>query len=265
MSVSHEHSDELPTHETQKEHQRKPELSFVAIALGLVMGAAGGGIAGLIMNSTIEFFAVQEPPETANTQGILTPEQMALVQAAHRQADLRNFPLNTALLACVVCGLLGIVPGLVNKNPSATVKGLSVGAISGIVFGAVGGLLAIVVREQLRGWDLLTASGQHDPLKLQAHTMALQLPAWAGVAVALGLAFAAGSGNRRLFGPVAGSALAGWMLAALLYPATSSLLFSGDHSDMIIPSGFGNRIFWSTMTACLVGLMAGRNCEAKTS
>lgn len=258
MSRSENSTDQSPSPGSVNAIRTKGN-PLAVLTLCLLLGLAGGGIAGLIMHRTIEFFPVIEPPEVANTQGIYTPEQSELVQKAQLKADFCNTSLNAGLLGLVVCAMLGLAPGIVRRVPGAALSGFSVGALTGAAFGAAGGFLAVVVREQLLGWNVLTDVGQPFPLKVQIHTMAIQFPSWAGIALALGCAFAAGSKNsRKAFGSVCGAAVAGWIVASLLYPATSSLFFSGDNPDAVIPNGFGNRILWTSMSASVIGLFVGR-------
>jgi len=229
----------------------------------LVLGIVGGGAAGLLMNRTIEFFPVIEPPEVANTQGIHTPEQKKLVDEAHLRADYRNMFLNAGLLGLMVTAVLGLAHGLISRLPSAAITGLFAGGISGAVFGACGGLLAVVIREQLDGWSLITEQGAPDPLRVQIHTMLIQSPAWVGIAAALGVTFFVSSPQgRRQFVPVVVAALVGWLLTSLLYPTFASVVFPHNDPDLIIPGGYGNRLFWSTFTAGVIGFLIGRNYPA---
>jgi len=249
------------SNDSQTLDPRKRSLKTALICF--VLGLMGGGVTGLVMNETIHFFPVIEPPGLENSQGIYTAEQIQQVEDAHLRADYRNIPLNAGLLGLAVTACLGLAPGLLRRLPSASVTGLFVGGISGVVAGAGGGVLAVVLREQLQGWQLLTFEGELHPLKVQLHTMAIQFPVWVGTATALAITFAVSFNNgRRLFLPILGAAVAGWLVSSLLYPTAASILFTSNNPDMIIPDGFANRLFWGTFTAGLMGIVVGHRCDA---
>ncbi len=231
------------------------KIIFAFVALGLVAGLLGG----MAVNQTHALFPVIEPEELKNTQGIYTPEQRALAYAAHLTADLKNLPTAIGLLGLIVAGTLGLAGFVVKRSSGSAVSGALTGAVAGAVLGAAAGALAIVVYQQLTGLNLLGADGQPDPLKTQAHAMAIHLPSWISIAIAASLAVAISWGKSlRNIGPTLTAAAGAVILAAVLYPTIAAVIFTGEDPGRIIPTGHFNQILWTVLNSVLLGLMLGR-------
>jgi hypothetical protein len=134
---------------------------------------------------------------------------------------------------------------------------LLLGGLTGAVLGAAGGLAAVFVRERLRGWNTLDETGQPNALLVQLHTMAVQLPAWIGIAVAVGLTAGVLARRGAIVGRTAGLAMVAVLLASLVYPLLASMFFATQDSGGVIPGGMANRLFWATLFSGLVGLIVG--------
>lgn len=238
-----------PVETVQRSH--RSWLGFVVV--GLLSGVAGG----ILINQSHEAFAVKQPKELAGKQGIFTPEEMALARAAQLVADYKNTPLAMGLLGLAVGASFGLAGGLMQRSPRSAGAGLVVGALSGGVLGALGGAAAVFVREQLRGWNTLSESGEPNSLLVQLHTMAIHLPTWIFIGVAVGLA----CGAARCGAPAvrtAGLAIFAVVLASVVYPTVASLVFQMDDPGSVVPGGSTNRLLWTTLSAGLIGLIAGR-------
>lgn len=225
----------------------------------LVLGLVGGLVGGLLLDRTHKLFPVIEPPEVANTQGIYTPEQRALVVAAQLRADRKNIPLAIALLGACVAGGLGLAHGLSRGGAGGAVTGLVAGLVLGGVLGAAGGFISIFAREQLRNWNTLGETGAPDPIKSQLHTMALHLPSWIGIALAVGLTAAVVTRDSGRVVRTTGQALVAVVLASVLFPTLSSIVFQLDDLSAVIPGGMGSRLLWSALSAALMGLVIGHS------
>ena len=222
------------------------------------LGLAGGLAGWLLLERTHEYFMPETPKEVAGTQGILTPEQRALVRAAQVRADYKNVPFAIGLLGVAVCGLLGMAPGISNKSLSRGAKGLALGLVGGAVLGAFGGAASVFAREQLRDWNTLAETGEPDPLLTQLHTMALHLPSWISVALAIGLVIGIAARPRHTLVRTAGLAILAVIVASLIYPVLASVLFQMEDPGQVIPTGTANRLVWTTLNAGLIGLVVGR-------
>lgn len=235
---------------------RRPGFGHWLVFLGF--GIVGGFAGWLLLERAHEYFAPETPKEVAGTQGILTPEQRALVRAAQVRADYTNVPLAIALLGLAVSGVLGLAPGFTAGSLRKSATGLAMGLTAGAVLGALGGAASVLVREQLRNWNTLAATGEPDPLLTQLHTMALHLPSWIAVALATGLAIAIAARARHTLGRTAGLAVVAVVVASLLYPVLASILFQMEDPGQVVPTGSANRLLWTMLNAGLIGLVVGR-------
>jgi hypothetical protein len=222
---------------------------FLFLGLGLLGGIAGG----IAVEQTHDFFHPVKLEGVAGN-GILSAEQLAQVAVAQVQADYRNALLAMGLLGLAVGACLGLAQ---RAGRCAVLARLLAGGLSGAVLGAAGGLAAVFVRERLRGWNTLDETGQPDALLVQLHTMAVQLPAWIGIAVAVGLTAGVLARRGALVGRTAGLAIVAVLLASLLYPTLASIFFATQDPGGVIPGGQATRLFWATLHAGLVGLIVG--------
>lgn len=226
---------------------------LVVAALGLV----GGLLAGLLLDQTYNFFPIIEPKEVKNVQ-ILTTEQRALVDKAHLVADNKNIPLSIGVMGAAVAGAVGLGLALLRPAPGRpTVAGLMAGLLAGGGLGALGGLAAVQVRQALIGWNTLNEFGAPDPLRTQLHAMAIHLPSWIAIALAVGLVAAvvnrsAAKGCRATLMAVIAVAL-----ASVLFPTLSSLISSVENPDAILPMGTSNHLFWGALNGGLIGVIVG--------
>ncbi len=232
----------VPTGSTQRN-------TIVFLGLGLLGGIAGG----IAVEQTHDFFPVVEPEGVAGN-GILTADQLAQVAAARVRADYQNLSFALGLLGLAVGACLGLAQRALRQ---AVLPRLLVGGMSGAVLGATGGLAAVFTRERLRGWNTLDETGQPDALLVQLHTMAVQLPAWIGIAVAVGLTAGVLARRGAIVGRTAGMAIVAVLLASLVYPLLASMFFATQDSGGVIPSGMANRLFWATLYSALIGLIVG--------
>lgn len=223
------------------------------VAAGLVSGV----LAALVIGRFAEFFPVIEPDEVKGTQGIYTPEQRALVRAAHVSADYRNVPLTFAVVGLVVAALIGGVAAITSQPKRSASKAVGMGAALGLILGGLGGVTAVFLRQQLIGWNLLAATGEPDPIKLQLHTMLMHLPSWLGVVLAVGFAVGLSAHSGREAARIAGLGVISIVLASLLYPFLAAIALTEADPDVLIPFGTTNRMLWCLLNCGLIGTMIG--------
>lgn len=219
----------------------------------LLVGMVSGIVGGLLVSQTREQFALIQPEGTKGN-GILTPEQMAQVRAAQVVADYKNAPFALGILGLVVAGVLGLTAGLLWRSSAGATVGFLVGCLGGALLGALGGLSSVFVREQLAGWDRLTASGQPDPLLSQIHTMALHLPTWIFIAIAAAVAFGIARRHPAAIGRTVAFAALALVVVSLIYPTLAALFFQMENPDKVIPSGTLNLMLWAGLNAGLIGV-----------
>lgn len=238
------------------------------LAFCLLAASVAGIGGGFLLKSTADRAVISLTKELENARGTFSPEQRIQVEAIELEADYKNVLPSMAIVGALISGSIGLVIGKHNNGRSGMIAGSLTGLVAGGLLGSGGGALALMVREALKGWELIGSDGQPDMLKTQLHTMAIHAPTWIGVAIGVALAVAAGSqgsskGNRgKAFGQAAGAGIAGWLLAGLLYPTLASFIFPGNDPDLVIPSGDMNRVLWVGLAAALIGLMVGRTSAA---
>ncbi|MEZ6060829.1 MAG: hypothetical protein R3C19_10730 [Planctomycetaceae bacterium] len=236
--------------------------SLAATLTFVVLGVVGGLISGVIVHSLENYIQYPWPEDVPPMEGAgpFPLEQIEAADMVRVASDYRNISLSFAIVAALVAALMGVAKGIVERSPAVMVKSVVVGIVSGAVLGGIGGLAAVFIRQQMATWVPQSA------LTSQLYTMALQLPAWLAVAVAAALA--AGlfsvSGKKHVV-PVTGVAIAGVLIAVLLYPTAGSLIFPGEATDMVVPSArdsIGNRLSWAGLHVALMALLVGRQVSA---
>lgn len=192
--------------------------------------------------------------------GIITmPEEIAALQSqvmgnqdvarrveeARQTARDRNTVLAIGLLGVSIAGALGFGEGLARKSVRAALAAGGLGIALGALFGGLGGLLDIILGPRLSRIHSL------DPM----HRTVI-LHAIAFVLVGLAAGAAAGLSSRRVAiirrRSIAGAL--GGVLAALLYSPTAALLFRMENSDLPVPNGSWNRLYWAALASVLMAL-----------
>jgi hypothetical protein len=174
-------------------------------------------------------------------------EVLELNEATLKELDFKNMALSLSLFGAVVCGLLGIGSGLLSKRPIPILLGLIAGLVLGPAFGCLAALAEVDVAYSLRDGDL----GR------MTQAIVMHATAWGVFAVAVGLSVGIPSRGVKACCRSVGMAVLAGVLAGVLYAPIAGVLFVADKSDVIAPTGFGNRIFWLALAATLMGLAAG--------
>ena len=143
---------------------------------------------------------------------------------------------------------LGIGEGIARRSVLPAALAVQFGAGGGLL----GGLLACLVQEWVRA-NVGLAEFQHTV----ATQLALAVPLAAGVGLALGIATLSPSGFIKTLL----ASLAAGVLAGVLYPLLTSLLFPNISTDSFLPDEAASRLLWLGLLAGLIGLavpIAGR-------
>lgn len=243
----------------------RPGMSAAGLLTCMIAAAAAGIISGFILKSTADHAVIKLTKELESARGTFSPEQRVQVRAIELAADYRNVLLSMSIVGALTAAAVGLAAGKILGNRRGVLAGAVVGVVAGGLLGAGGGALALVVRESLRGWDLIGEAGRPDIVKSQLHAMAIHAPTWIGIALGVAVAVAAASKNRRQsFLQSAGAGIVGWIIAGLLFPIVASVLFPESDPDLVIPSGNMSRLLWTTLSATLIGMMAGRNLSPES-
>ncbi|MBL8816018.1 MAG: hypothetical protein JNL58_08305 [Planctomyces sp.] len=238
----------------------RPAMSVVGLLSCMIAAAAAGLIGGFILKSTADHTVIKLTKELEDARGTFSPEQRIQVRAIELAADYRNVLLSMSIVGGLTAAFVGLAAGKLSGTSGGMLVGACLGAVAGGLFGAGGGALALVVRESLRGWDIIGEAGRPDIVKSQLHAMAIHAPTWIGVALGVAVAVAGASRNRRQkFLQSAGAGITGWIIAGLLFPIVASIIFTDSDPDLVIPSGDMSRVLWTTLSATLIGMMVGRN------
>jgi hypothetical protein len=174
-------------------------------------------------------------------------EVLELKDATLKQLDFKNTALSLGLFGAVVCSLLGFGSGLLSKRPVPVLLGLIAGVVLGPAFGCMAALAEVDVAYALRDGDL----GR------MTQAMVMHATAWGVFAVAVGLSVGVPSLGFKACCQSVGMAVLAGVLAGVLYAPIAGVLFITDKSEVIAPTGFGNRIFWLALAVTLMGLAAG--------
>lgn len=241
----------------------KSGSAAAALALCLLTASLAGVGGGFLLKSTADRAVISLTKELESARGTFSPEQRIEVEAIELRADFKNVLPSMGIVGALVAGAIGLALGRHNNGRTGMIAGTVTGILAGGLLGSGGGALALIVREALKGWELIGNDGQPDMLKTQLHTMAIHAPTWIAIALAAAIAVAASTSARaRAFTQAAGAGIGGWLVAGLLYPMVASFAFPGNDPDLVIPSGDMNRVLWVGLSAAFIGLMMGRTAGA---
>ena len=173
----------------------------------------------------------------------IPPEILELNERTLRGLDYSNTAVSFAMIGMCLCAAAGIAAGLHRKSAAALAKGLSAGVVLGGVCGAVAGLSEVFI-----GSSLDRIEGFDSMLKL----MIVHAAAW--VLISLSLAATVAVAGKNSVVEAMGRAAPGGLLAGLLYLPIAGILFVGNKSDLYVPEGNINRLFWISLSGLLIVL-----------
>lgn len=215
----------------------------VSLFVPFLAALAGGVVAWALIDRAATAFEI---PAELNIQTV-DPEVTARQAEARHVRDLRNTSLALAVCGGCLAAAVGLAVGF-TRSAAAAVIGLVAGGVLGAVTGAIGGLADFWL------FDWLGDRQVDDALR----TMAAHAAAWICIGAGVGLTVALTDRRpRSAFGVVVAGMGAG-LLAGLLFGPTAAFLFPLAPSDMPIPEGNGNRLYWICLAAGLIGLAVGR-------
>lgn len=197
------------------------------------------------------------------------PEEMATLAAKRRatvplsdeendrlaqlgeQLDRKNAAAAWAVFGVPIVALAGVAAGVATRSWGASIVGVFVGAIFGATVGGAAGWVSALVYQTLKLRLVLDASFA----TIGAHALG-----WSLIAIALATThWLVGRKSGFSWLRLTGTAVAGAILAALLYPVVTAFAFPMSNSDLVIPSGNWNRLAWLELNTLLIasGVLLG--------
>lgn len=219
-------------------------------AAGLATGFAAWALIEYATPAVAKQFPAfyQIPPELAARTGELAGGNLELAVKIGRSelvVEYRRAATEFGFAGLVVAGGLGLTAGAFRRSVPAAVLGFLAGILLGAGLGAVGGLAAVWIRETLG--TVVSVDPGHRAIVLHAGAW---LFAAAGAVSAVYLASRRSVPLRRLAAH-AGTAV---VLASVCYAVVAAILFPMERSDLVIPGGRGNLMFWTTLFSVAISI-----------
>lgn len=174
-------------------------------------------------------------------------ENFRLANRAWYWSGVRHAGLLVGGFGMLLAGtfVLGEWANMPSRRRLATALAIGVG--SGLVLGIVGGALAQILYRALK-------DRSNDPMY---KTILVHITAWLPVAFAAGIGLGNLANDRVVTIKATVGAMAGALLAAMLYSPLAGLVFPTLCSELLVPFGTGNRLLWMLLTGSLIGLCGG--------
>jgi hypothetical protein len=216
----------------------------------LATGLLGGVLAWQLMQPFDTYFRIPRlPEEMRNVNPSYSPEVKARMRQNERHALLRNTALGIGLFGLCVGALLGLAEGIARKSAGVGMLGLLMGGIVGLAFGVGGGLAGAFTRFALQDGTELNKTFQ---------TIATHAVIWGVVGTGMGLAATVVAREPRRMRRAACASVAAGLIAAFLYSPLAAIWFPAFRSELPIPEGYWNRLFFAALASGLMGLAIGR-------
>ena len=224
--------------------REKPSLvgQLAMVGLGVVAGAAG---------AQLIYYTQGILPRPA--LGGMPPYPPELVAAANRAA-MGELAIGFGLAGALIAAVLGAGVGLLRRSARPALTGMLTGLVAGAFLGALGGVLNSLLHRQIEAVEM-------DDL---FRAMLIHAPFWICLSIALGLAVGLAVrdiSTAHVIGATVGAAI----IASLLYPLLSMVLFPAARPEAIIPADFGARILWIASGAAILAWAAARTVPSKAS
>lgn len=179
--------------------------------------------------------------------GAMPPYPPEVIAAADR-VELGNAAIGFGLAGALICAAVGGGLWLPRRSARTAMFAALIGAFSGLLLGALGGMLNVLLSRQLADFafdDLFRA-------------MAINAPYWICLGIATGLTV--GLALRDVSsGKAIGAACGSAIVASLLYPLIALLLFPGARIELVVPFEFWIRVLWLALPAGLLAWAAARS------
>lgn len=211
------------------------------IFLGIVAGAVGAEV--------IHYTQDLLPRPALEGLPPYPPKLLAAADRAYIGSTAIGFALAGALVAAALGGGLWLLRGAARP----AVRGAMIGLLAGAVLGALGGALNILMDRQIAGVEM-------DDL---FRAMLVHFPFWMCLGIAVGVTV--GLPRRDVSTAKAiGAAFGAAVIASLLYPLLSMLLFPAARTEMVVPFEFGSRVLRMSLGAGLLAWAAARSVPRST-
>lgn len=202
-------------------------------------------VAGALAATLLWFFVLPRYPFVVYLhQGSFGPDP------GEAEAAVRHQYINPSLLfasfACVISVAFAIAEGLARRSVKFALLGSGSGALVSSGFGALGGLLGQWVFD-LPLYELIDL----------ARSIVVQATCWCLVGFGAGLGFSLPTRRWRAIFLAATGAVAGALLAALIFGPASALVVQLANTETLVPLKSTQQLMWLGTAAVFMGCVAG--------
>lgn len=221
--------------------------SLSRAGLMLLSGIVGGALAALLISRFGSSFHLSAEAERAVVQAAASgaPPAPEVVKEIDR-VRLGNLVLSTGLVGAALGGMLSCAAGAIGVGLRRGAGGLAVGLVLGGLFGALGGLLAVTVRDHLDGRVSETAQ-----------VLLMHLSAWVCIGAGIGLSMVTAGQSIRKWMVCLRVAIIGGVLAVVLQQLIFMVVFPLESSKPLVPQIGPAGIAWAMVGGAAIGLMLG--------